>query len=556
MNFKKILITILCLAILFIPTYIAVANYKDAQKSPITDTSINGLKLVDPNGAVYEMTDSENIAYFVELTESGKEMSELPDEMKNVSPSTVIYKCINGNDYEFKYYFTADPDECFVTDYKNRVFRLSSEDALKFLDSEKAGYLYSGSEYPTLSVSGNALLPKAMQWAYFTAGNKKIDVDCELAKDSLTIETTKGFDLSYSIKPDVITVQIEQDGNTLFNGLYENIGTFNFMENSDLNVKVTAQWNEDDLNRRSGGTAEYNFALSVLPAPVFTLGTDSVIHGEFVAVTCENVSDPSKITFNSVPAIDFTPKFHDVGGYAVALIPINVELKYSDSYEFSFTYGDTTRKLTLNVKDKTYKTTNLQTQVSTLNTYRTSTAINEYNEVLGNYLKTSSSSKYFEGYFGEGSSKPLQILMGFGLHVKLATGNEYRNDGVDFGFASTNDTAAAVNAGVVVYTGKLTYSGNTVIVDHGIGLMSVYCNLDSFAVSVGQELKRGDVIGNIGNTGCTDITRLHVGVYVYGVPVKPYRLWKDGTDMEVKIYVPEKNNVTTGEDNTPITDEH
>lgn len=553
MKIKKILVIIICLAVLFVPTYIAVASYKQAQKSPITDTSVTEMKIVDPNGTVYDISDTEEIKYFVSLTENGKAMTEMPEEMKNVSPCTVTFKCTNGIDYEFKYYFTQNPEECILVDYKNKVSRLPSDDVLQFLNDSKSGYLYEGSAQPLLSVSGNDILPDSMTWSYLTYGDNKIDVVCKTSSEKNSITTTKGFELSYTVEPDVVNVIINENGVEVYNGLYDNIGSYQFIENSNLSVKVNAQWNEDTLSRRSSGTAEYLFDLSVLPAPIFTLAKDTITQGEFVAITCENVINPSEIQFSSLPGIDYTPTFTDVGGYCVALIPISYDTPYSESYEFTLTYGDTTKKLNLNVNEKSYKTVNLPTSASTLNSYRTSTTLNEYNEILNNYLKVSSTSKYFDGYFGEGTSKPLTILMGFGLHVALETGDSYRNDGVDFGFAGETDTAAAVNSGVVVYTGKLSYSGNTVIVDHGLGLMSTYCNLDSISVSVGQNLSRGDVIGVIGTTGCTDISRLHVGLYVYGVPVQSYTLWNDGDDKEVKIYVP-RTEANTNSDDTSVSE--
>ncbi|MBT8099495.1 MAG: peptidoglycan DD-metalloendopeptidase family protein [Gammaproteobacteria bacterium] len=79
----------------------------------------------------------------------------------------------------------------------------------------------------------------------------------------------------------------------------------------------------------------------------------------------------------------------------------------------------------------------------------------------------------------------------------------------------------APRPGVVTATGDYFFNGNTIIVDHGQGLVTLYCHLSEIAVNEGDELGTGEKLGAVGSTGRVTGPHLHFGVYLNGTAIDP-----------------------------------
>ncbi len=85
----------------------------------------------------------------------------------------------------------------------------------------------------------------------------------------------------------------------------------------------------------------------------------------------------------------------------------------------------------------------------------------------------------------------------------------------------------AANDGVVVFAGDLGIYGNTVIIDHGLGVSTLYGHMSSMDVNVGDKITKKQIIGRTGETGLAAGDHLHYAVLVNGVPVLPIEWWDE-----------------------------
>jgi murein DD-endopeptidase MepM/ murein hydrolase activator NlpD len=83
----------------------------------------------------------------------------------------------------------------------------------------------------------------------------------------------------------------------------------------------------------------------------------------------------------------------------------------------------------------------------------------------------------------------------------------------------------AANSGRVVFAGDLGIYGNSVILDHGLGLFTLYSHLSSIDVKDGDRIEQRQILGKTGKTGLAAGDHLHYGVYLHGVAVLPVEWW-------------------------------
>jgi murein DD-endopeptidase MepM/ murein hydrolase activator NlpD len=101
---------------------------------------------------------------------------------------------------------------------------------------------------------------------------------------------------------------------------------------------------------------------------------------------------------------------------------------------------------------------------------------------------------------------------------------ESLHTGVDLA-SNAQATIEATNNGIVVFTGALGIYGNAIIIDHGLGLFSLYGHLSSINTTVGKNVKKGEKIGNSGTSGLAGGDHLHFSIIAGGQFVNPQEWW-------------------------------
>ena len=113
----------------------------------------------------------------------------------------------------------------------------------------------------------------------------------------------------------------------------------------------------------------------------------------------------------------------------------------------------------------------------------------------------------------------------FGLNRIMNKKRNSVHTGTDFR-GKTGAPVRSINSGTVVLAGDFFFGGNTVVVDHGMGLYSIYMHLSKFNVVKGDKVSKEQTVGLVGSTGRVTGPHLHMSVKLNGVSVNPESLFR------------------------------
>ncbi|WP_054031993.1 M23 family metallopeptidase [Desulfatitalea tepidiphila] len=113
--------------------------------------------------------------------------------------------------------------------------------------------------------------------------------------------------------------------------------------------------------------------------------------------------------------------------------------------------------------------------------------------------------------------------------------DEQTHMGIDLASLAQSPVPAA-NSGKVVFAGTIGIYGGTIVIDHGLGLFSMYSHLSQMTATEGRMVSKGDIIGATGVTGLAGGDHLHYGIMIHHTFVNPMEWW-DGQWV--------RNNITS-----------
>jgi murein DD-endopeptidase MepM/ murein hydrolase activator NlpD len=147
------------------------------------------------------------------------------------------------------------------------------------------------------------------------------------------------------------------------------------------------------------------------------------------------------------------------------------------------------------------------------------------NQLIGSKFKTISNKKQYKGAFiwpvkGRFTSE-------FGTQRMYNNTPGWMHSGIDIS-ANTGVPIQSAQSGRVILAKNLTVHGNTVMVDHGLGIVSIYNHLDQISVKLNDKINQGEHIGTVGSTGIATGSHLHFGISIQSIRVNP-RSWVEST---------------------------
>lgn len=259
--------------------------------------------------------------------------------------------------------------------------------------------------------------------------------------------------------------------------------------------------------------------LDVSAAPRSWISSQSPKQGDVVAI---KILDP-KLKPTSASFMGSEVLFSPYESGFIGFLPIGPTVK-PGAYKFTATLGDGVSMLrTIWVSKRNVPLIDLgiPAEVGVTPTELVTKLAAEKARLEASFAVTSTPaafSKSFQSPF----TKRERLSSVFG-EIRKTGDNQIRHLGIDYG-APKGTAVLALNNGIVSDAYTDTVYGNSIIIDHGQGIFSLYLHLDTFSVKKGEVITRGEQIGTVGKTGYATGPHLHLSVKIRGVSIDPLSL--------------------------------
>lgn len=211
------------------------------------------------------------------------------------------------------------------------------------------------------------------------------------------------------------------------------------------------------------------------------------------------------------------PAFPLLGGRHRAFVPLS-PLETAGTRELVIDAGGDTRTLAVTVADRTFGLQHIQTR-------KPPTDLDPVErQRVGEAKALTTAEKRWNGRFQAPARGRISSPFGVRRFRNGLFLDDYYHRGIDYA-PGAGAPVTAPAAGTVVLVGLesagFPVHGNTVGVDHGHGVFSIFLHLSRILVKEGDRLRRGDRLGLVGGTGMVTGPHLHWGLYVNGVAIDP-----------------------------------
>lgn len=425
-------------------------------------------------------------------------------------------------------FFDVDIDnDLVVITIDDSHYTLSEDDYLRLTCNPlfKEVYYRDAIQSSPLSLDGEALeASSSYKLTYNDESGKSMDVKGSHPVESSTIHLTginNNIRFDGTENPSKVTLNVFQGDKIVYSSDVIDNNIPIITTEGELRYVVAAIW-DDTSNKSYRGIVSYEFYINLDMEPSFSIvGGNTKTAGQFYVIKASylNVDEVPFVETDLIKANSFFKSGEDY----LMIIPLDYYktksthiIKYFVEKEGTKTNIGADELFVINADfDKQYLTVDEKTTSST----RNDEAYAEYDKVFAPVRENSNSSAYFT----EGFQRPCdgRISTEFGM-MRYVNGSltSYRHSGLDIA-AKRGTIVKATNTGKVALSTKLILTGNTVVIDHGLGIFSVYFHMDSLAVKEGEMVTKGQTVGTVGSTGFSTGPHLHFTTSYYKTNINP-----------------------------------
>ncbi len=526
--------------LLFIPLVLAIIFASHVDPNEVSGEAVKSLT-VTYNGTTTTYNDEEIFGSYSALSNGAVEITGEFRDLDAETPYEITFTEADGSVVSYKLYMLEDASDCIFTTSSGKYYMMAPETASALLERPEFSGVNHASLLPvaTYTYSSNpvTLTPSTYTWTYknLQGATENISSDKPAENPVIKYNSTNPGMLSFDKQPDEVKVVLSANGQKVFDDVFENLSmALSYTSDTKLSMTITAQWYEID-GADYHGTLTYNLDFLYDIAPTYTVVDNRALpKGDFTVLRITDFNDGETLSVSTDLGIPETAsvfgKATDPVKYAFIPLPFGAENgKHSITYTTSDGHS-TTVEVSLKDAQNVPGSQIVIVTDQNLQSAFTSDGLAEWENKVKEITSVSDNDRYWTDKFvyPTGSSKTVSGGASYGMlrDVKSLYTTTYTSHSMALAATAGQDIKAA-NNGKVVFAENLTFTGLTVIIDHGSGVFSFYENLSEISVTVGQTVEKDSVIAKAGATGfaCnesgTNLSMTGFAINIGGVFIDP-----------------------------------
>lgn len=538
------LVAAVCLMAILIPTLVAVWHAYLREDEALQSSNVISVELFDGAGKLLAQSsvDESNlevsplVEVFYNLYLSKSALTSIPEDV-SAKPNYKVSLDYGDAKVTFSCFFTESAQTSYILDAAGAYYSLDEIYHAKFLELEISDAAYASATPPTLTTKdGDTVMPLAASWSYIRPDGSSKKVDGILTTSSRQTYSASGsMELCFDKQPSFCEVNVKDMLDTLiYSGSLDGVSSITAEVGEQLNFSVVAEWDEKQ-GCDSFGRMTYNFDMLCKSIASFSVSSSSVAPGGYVVISAYNIdsdtvpaflpvedsSDPDNI-FSYTASVgassaldylsyidaldlleDFKPRFLRDGDALRAILPIPYNTP-SGNFTFTLSSGAAMSTHTLKITElPSAAVVELDKQRDEVTALISKVAIEEVLDLVEELSDKSSDRLLARGDFLSPLANNYTREYSFGDRLSIDGTTLSRFSALGNAYISSGDGGKSVrsaNVGVVLALGHSTHLGSYAVVDHGLGVLTWYCNLSDVSVRVGDVLAKGDTVGRSGES--------------------------------------------------------
>ncbi len=452
------------------------------------------------------------------------------DEAEDLISYELIINKASDADY-YNIHFDLNNKEAYIS-HDESTYKIDDKTASELFLDENFAYTYIASTlYDSfLDYNESRLNPNIKyNWTYKNIdgvfAKKEGEIKGEINTNSVKIGPNDQLDIAYEKVPDSQVVRVYSQGNLINTGTDIQSAVNSLTADGEYTVESHAQWLLKE-GLEFYGSQTLSFTVDVDNPASIEIVTKENYPGNILLVYIRNLNGDEKLSL-STEAVKTETEMYSYKEKSVFICPIDLYAQpgeYDVNVDIVGEEGDAyTISKSFTVKNKSFKTQYLTVSDDMNDTNNNDTAIYEFSQLVKPARTESASEKLWEGTF----IMPVEGELTTDFAEIRFVNNEQsssRHSGIDIA-APLGTEVKAPNSGIVTFAMEgLLSPGNTVVIDHGIGIFTSYYHFDTIAVKKGHKVSKGDIIGIVGTSGFSTGPLLHCALSIYNTYVNPYQV--------------------------------